>query len=63
MLCVVAPVLQVLPAAWLEVKMILSPWQNEDGPLAVITGGVVTAATTVTLSEDWHPFAFVVVSV
>ena len=38
MLCVVAPVLQVLPAVALDVNTMLSPWQKLVAPLALITG-------------------------
>ena len=46
MLCVVAPVLQVLPVNDEDVSTTLPPWQNVVGPLALIVG--VTAGVTVT---------------
>ena len=52
MLRVVAPVLQVLLVAWLDVSLTLSPWQIESGPPAVIVGGVDNALTTVTEALD-----------
>ena len=47
MLCVVSPVLQVLPEAALEVNVTLPPVQKLRGPFAVITGlsGALTTAT------------------
>jgi hypothetical protein len=46
--CVVAPELQVLPVALLDVSTTLSPEQNVVGPLAVIVGvaGVGFTVTT-----------------
>ena len=59
MLSVVAPLLQVIPFAMLDVSFILSPVQIAPVPLAVITGAVVIVDLTVTLSCDWQPFASV----
>jgi hypothetical protein len=51
-LWVVAPLLQMLPEAALEVSVTLPPWQNVVGPFAVIVGigkVQVTNFTTFTL--------------
>ena len=63
MLRVVAPVLQVLPVGILDVNTTLSPGHNAVGPLAVITGGVVIAFTTVTEADDEQPLPLVTVTV
>ena len=52
--CVVAPVLQMLPVALLEVRVTLSPEQKVVGPLAVIVGvaGVGLTVTTTGAEVD-----------
>ena len=57
--CVVAPVLHVLPLAALELNVTLPEAQKVVGPLAVIVG-VVGLELTVTVCEaiaEVHPFA------
>ena len=53
MLCVVAPVLQVLPDADEEVSITLPPWQNVIGPLALIVGGAAGVTFTVVTAETF----------
>jgi hypothetical protein len=57
MLCVVSPVLQVLPEVALDVKVTLPPVQKLSGPLAVITGlsGALTTATETAWEVEEQP--------
>ncbi len=57
--CVVAPVLQVLPTALLDVKITLSPEQKVVGPFGVIVGvgglGLVTTLISADVSDVQVP--------
>lgn len=56
----VAPLLHVLPATALEVKVTLPPWQKVVGPPAVIIGDGLLFTVTVTGAEvPLHPLASV----
>ncbi len=52
MLCVVAPLLQVLPVAALEVSVTLPGVQNVVGPPAVIVGTEGSAFTVTTVAVE-----------
>ena len=62
--CVVAPVLQRLLVAELEVSVTLPPWQKVVGPPAEIVGVAGNGFTVTTIGEDVavQLFALVVVT-
>jgi hypothetical protein len=64
MACVVAPLLQTLPVAALEVKITFPPLQKVVAPLAAIVGvaGNAFTVTAVALEVDEQPFKLVVVT-
>jgi len=61
--CVVAPVVQTLPVADDDVRVMVLPGQTVVGPVIVGVGGSGLEVTTKAAEVAWQPFASVTVTV